>query len=109
MAISRVVRETQNEALLLPKAVSDRVEKAIGRRFAPSSHHVKAALHHKVRPPKGDADPAATQPRYCVYNDAFNQYVYTEEWAQLLIREYKAEDRYNAIFGVKLATTKVKQ
>jgi hypothetical protein len=104
VAITRVVRETQNDAHLLPGAVSKRVEAAIARRFAASSHHAKAALHHKVRPPKGATDPTATQPQYCVFNKAFNQYVYTEDWVQFLIREYKDESKYNTLFGAKTST-----
>ena len=102
VAIKRVVRETRNETHLLPKEVSRRVHAAIGRRFAASSHNVRAAKHHKVRPDGKSADPTATNADYCVYDQTFKTYVYTEKWVEFLIKEYKDEAKYNRLFGTRL-------
>ncbi len=50
-------------------------------------HHIRAWKFHRVRPAKGAADPTATDARYCVYDRAHNDYLYTEAWVAKLIRE----------------------
>lgn len=101
VAIKRVVRETRNQAHLLPAEVSRRVEAAIGRRFVASSHHAHAARHHKVRPGGKSIDPSATNADCCVYDETFRTYVYTEKWVEFLIQEYRDVENYNRFFEAR--------
>ena len=101
VAIKQVVRDARADANLLPGDVSRRVQAAIGRKFAASSHHARACKHHKIQPEKNATDPTATDPRYCAYNPAFKRYAYTEEWVKFLIKEYSDPSKYDGVFAPK--------
>lgn len=51
------------------------------------SSHTDAWRRHGVRPNAGAADPAATDPRYCVWDSAHGDYLYSEAWVEKLIAE----------------------
>ena len=106
VAIKREVRDTRNLANLLATTVSRRVAAEIERPFAASPHHLRACLHHKVRPTNKSFDLSATQPMYCVYDSVFKRYVYTEDWVNLLIREYKDPAKYDAVILAKKTSLK---
>ena len=97
VAIKQTVREARNISYLKAGDVSKRVAEAIGKRFHHSSAHVQACKRHKVRPSSSDGDKSKTNIRYCVWDQAFRQYVYTEEWVKLLISEYSNEENYEAL------------
>jgi hypothetical protein len=75
-----------NLGLLKPGEVVKRVQTAIARPFN-MHHHLQSYRHFKIRPSKGSADPAACDPRYCVYDDTHKDYVYRPEWAEFLIQQ----------------------
>lgn len=76
-----------NVGYLKPKEVCERVAAAIGKPFSRSYHHPRAWRRWKVRPETGAAEPAATDSRYCIYDNVHKDYVYTEEWVRFLITE----------------------
>jgi hypothetical protein len=61
--------------------------------------HTCAWRYFGVRPPSEADDPTKTQQEYCVYDGAHGDYLYTDAWARLLVREFSQKDRYKAIVG----------
>lgn len=70
-------------------------------KFTPSQHHAKCWKYYKIRPSKNSSEPERTKKEFCFYNYAFNQYEYTEEWVQLLIKNLKNKTIYNQIMKIK--------
>lgn len=84
---------------LLPNQVAKRVAAAIGRPFAPSTHHVRAWRYYGARPESAAADPTRTKQDFCHWNPAFRQYVYTESWVNFLIRKLSDEETYQQVMN----------
>lgn len=76
-----------NLGKLKPLDVAKRIEKKLNIKFHPSSHHAMCWRYFKVRPSADSDTPEKTNTRYCQYDVAHRDYVYTEEWAQFLISE----------------------
>lgn len=95
-----IIRDRQVEVANLrrmkPGAVISRVKQHYPK-FS-ITHHAWAFRFHNVRPPgtKDKSAKAKTDPRYCIYDDGHDDYVYTESWVELLIREL-SEDPAAAI------------
>jgi hypothetical protein len=64
-------------------------------------HHVRAWQHYAVRPKGGSDAPERTKARYCVYDEAHEDYVYTQEWVELLCKELSDPSTYAAVTGKK--------
>jgi hypothetical protein len=81
------------------KAVQPIVQQVVGNTasFSPSYHHVRACYFHKIRPRKGDADARKTNTRYCQYDEAHRDYVYTDAWRKFLIAEMKKPGQYQKV------------
>lgn len=101
--IIALVKEKQipilNLNLLKPSIVAERVSTALGKPFNASAHHVKCWKHFRIRPSTGASNPAKTDPKYCHYDSAHKDYLYTEEWVTLLIKELSDEDNFQNIIG----------
>ena len=54
-----------------------------------------------VRPERNSETPQATNVKYCVWDKAHQDYVYTQEWVTFLIEELKDENKFNALFQKK--------
>jgi len=83
----------------IAKAVEPIVKQVVGPhvKFNASYHHVLAYRFYNVRPPKGKGDPRKTDIRYCHYDEAHRDYVYTEAWKKFLIREMKKPGQYERL------------
>lgn len=68
-------------------------------KFNASYHHAKCWKYYNIRPEKGDPNPEKTKEKYCYYDKPFDQYVYTQEWIDFLIKELKDLEKYKKIFG----------
>jgi hypothetical protein len=96
---------------LKPGAVCDRVEPIVrqvagaDKRFHPSYHHLKACYYYRIRPRKGEGDPRNTEGKFCQYDEAHEDYVYTEAWACFLANEMAKPGQYELIMGVDLTGT----
>ncbi len=77
-----------NLGLIKPGKVVSGVADAIRRPFK-MHHHILCYRHFNVRPPKGAADPKACDSRFCVYDAAHGDYLYTDEWVKLLLTRYQ--------------------
>jgi hypothetical protein len=86
------VIQVANPGRLRPKDVCDAVEPVLveafgkGTKFGASHHHVKACRYYRVRPKKGQ-DKRKTNPTYCQYDEAHDDYVYTDAWKDFLLSE----------------------
>lgn len=49
------------------------------------THHTYLWKHFQVRPEKNALDPFNTNTKYCFYNQAHNDYLYTEEWVDFIV------------------------
>ncbi|QZZ19817.1 DUF3644 domain-containing protein [Leptothermofonsia sichuanensis E412] len=65
-------------------------------KFTASHHHVRAARYYKVRPKRGE-DKRKTNPKYCHYDEAHDDYVYTDEWVNFLKTEMEKEGQYEKV------------
>ena len=63
-----------------PGYVCAKVREALGVKFSPSSDHVRAWKHYKIRPASGAANPTRTVAKYSVWDEAHGDYVYTDAW-----------------------------
>jgi len=76
------------------KLVADAIKP---RKFTASTHHAGCARYYKARPPKGSPNPAACNNKYCYYDAAHGDYVYTKEWVDFLIKEMSDPAKYDAV------------
>lgn len=85
--------------------VSKRVAAAIEpSKFTASTHHARCWQHYKVRPKKGDAKPHKCDNKYCFYDAAHDDYVYTEEWVEFLKKELSDPLKYDKVCRNKKPT-----
>jgi len=89
-----------NLNLLRPGDVVHRVAARIGRPFN-MHHHILCYRHFNARP-KGDApDPTACDARYCVYDVAHKDYLYTAVWVEHLVKTLSDEATYKFLLVKK--------
>jgi hypothetical protein len=69
-------------------------------KFTASSHHARAVRYYKIRPAKGE-DKRKTNPKYCHYDEAHNDYVYTDEWVRFLKSEMAKTGQYEKVMQYK--------
>jgi len=63
------------------------------------SNHVGAWQHYEVRPGGGSDKPEKTKAKYCVYDTVHRDYVYTQEWVELLCKELADPAKYQTVTG----------
>lgn len=64
------------------------------------SLHTAAWHYFKVRPKTGAPKPDATDGKYCVYDTAHNDYLYTEAWIAKLVKELSDAQAFKTITGM---------
>jgi hypothetical protein len=82
-----------------PGDVCKRVSEVLGVKFTASSDHVRAWKHYKVRPPTGAANPRRTDARFCVYDEAHNDYVFTDAWVGRLTSDLSDPENFRKVIG----------
>ncbi len=61
--------------------------------------HTRCWKKYKVRPEKSAKNPSLTQKEFCVYDEAHEDYLYTEDWVSFLIGKLKEnEEEYDSLF-----------
>jgi len=90
-----------NLDLLKPSDVAKKVAASIGKPFSVSHHHVTCYRHFNARPDKAAADPKACDTRYCVYDAAHRDYLYTQEWVDHLVKSLSNGAVYDFLFVKK--------
>jgi len=103
--VTAMIRERQvpvaNLNLKRPSEIVAAVRSRIPFRFTLGTH-AKAWRHYGVRPPTGSALPQKTDSRYCMYDRAHADYVYTDAWIERLVRELSDGDTYRKVVGEAL-------
>jgi hypothetical protein len=103
--------EEQEEVKKLTAIVKDKVVKVEGvntNRYKPSKvaelvvekgvtsfksnpHHTYAWKLFGIRPSKGSGDPFNTNTKYCYYDEAHKDYLYTDQWVGFLVKIFTEE------------------
>lgn len=97
-----------NAGLLKPGAVVQAVQAALGspkveRPTGPvdkfnHATHERCWKRYGVRPPSRSKTPAATQDKYCVYDEPHKDYLYTHAWVEHLIRKMMIAGEYESLY-----------
>lgn len=61
--------------------------------------HTRCWMYYKARPQGGAENPEATEQKWCVYDPAHDDYVYTAAWVAFLSEKLKDETEYAAVTG----------
>lgn len=98
-------------ALIKPKQVSianlgclragqvvKQVSNQLGRKFTLNSH-MRCWKHFNTRPARGTFAPEACDNRYCYYDSAHQDYVYTPEWVNFLVEKLGDAPTYAMVVG----------
>ena len=100
-----------NAGFLKPGAVVKAIQTALGNpkvmratgsvdKFNQTTHE-RCWKRYGVRPPNGSKTPAATQEKYCVYDEPRNDYLYTPAWVEHLIEKMKVAGEYESLYQKK--------
>jgi hypothetical protein len=87
-----------NLGLLKPGHVVAQVKARVPFPFAVADH-VRAWQHYTVRPKGGSDVPEKTKAKYCVYDTAHHDYVYTQDWVEFLCKELSLSETYATVTG----------
>lgn len=98
-----------NAGLVKPGAVVKAVQAALGNpkvqrptgfvdKFNHTTHK-RCWKRYGVRPLSGSKTPAATQEKYCVYDEPHKDYLYTPAWIEYLIEKMKVAGEYESLFA----------
>lgn len=98
-----------NAGLLKPGAVVKAVQVALGNpkvqrptgtvdKFNQATHE-RCWKRYGVRPPSGSKTPAATQEKYCIYDEPHKDYLYTPAWIEYLIEKMKVVGEYESLYA----------
>jgi len=96
---SRVVQAT-NVGKYRPSKVAELVAAGIEKTFRVYPEHVKAWKLYKVRP--HEKRPEGCNPKYCQFDLAYKEFVYTQGWVDFLIHQLKNEDEYQRLIDYKI-------
>ncbi|MFO1152060.1 MAG: DUF3644 domain-containing protein [Rhodospirillales bacterium] len=98
-----------NQDLLKPGGVVSAVQRALGNPMVQrgkklkekfnSTTHQRCWRRYNVRPQSGSEKPESTNQRYCIYDKAHRDYLYTKEWVHFLVERMKDENEYRALYG----------
>ena len=100
-----------NADLLKAGDVAKAVQRALGnpivkrgKRNVPKFNtdaHMRCWKRYNVRPPGGVEKPEFTDERYCQYDRAHGDYLYTKEWVTFITDKMKNEDEFLALYPRK--------
>ncbi len=100
--LTSLIKEKQVPVANLNHVQAGKVIKEVARGlpFAFNQHHHTACWKHfAVRPSKGKGNPAKTDPSYCIYDKAHDDYLYTPAWTKHLVNELASAETFQAITG----------
>lgn len=97
-----------NKDKLKPGVVVKRVQERLGNPMVTRGNkqtqkfnqdtHTRCWKKYKVRPENESDSPELTDSRYCVYDYANDNYLYTEAWVEFLVEKMQIESEYNSLF-----------
>lgn len=89
----------QNLGLHRATAAANLVSDGLGVRFTTTGDHVAAWRFYRVRPDGGASQPELTDARYCIFDEAHWDYLYTDAWVAKLIRELADAETFQRVTG----------
>lgn len=100
-AVAQVANAGRLKAGDVCKSVQPVVQEICGKdkKFVASYHHARACQFYQVRPPAGDKHPEKTDTRFCHYDAAHRDYVFTKQWVAFLIAEMRKPGQYDKLKG----------
>ena len=87
-----------NLDLYKPTQVVTKAQAQLPHKFTIASH-TAAWQYFKVRPGSAATKPEATDSKYCVYDAAHKDYLYTEAWVDKLVNDLANANEFQAIVG----------
>jgi len=63
--------------------------------------HVRCWRRFNIRPPGRAEKPEFTDQRYCTYDKAHRDYLYTPAWVSFLVEKMKDENEYNTLYAAQ--------
>lgn len=63
--------------------------------------HTRCWRRYSVRPPAKSGHPEATRQKYCLYDSAHKDYLYTQAWVDFLVGKMNDEREYQSLFIIK--------
>ena len=81
-----------------PSDVARNVQTRLGFKFG-TNDHTRCWKYFKVRPPTHDADPTKCDGRYCQHDVPHGDYIYTNDWEDLLVSKLSDTKVFEAILG----------
>lgn len=97
-----IPQEVANLGKLKPSQVVKKVNDSFltqDFKLTTSYHHSILCKYYKIKPNNKGDDPFNTDTRYCCYDEAHNDYVYTNAWVEFLIENLKEnpQGKFNEI------------
>jgi hypothetical protein len=100
--VAALIKERQvpvaNLGLLKPGQVVAQVKAHLPFPFNGATH-VRAWQYYGVRPKGGASSPEKTKAKYCVFDGAHSDYLYTGEWVEMLCKQLSDPTEYKAVAG----------
>jgi hypothetical protein len=87
-----------NPGRLKPKDVVECVKSKIGKPFG-IHNHTQAWKKYDVR--KSGENPEGCNTKYCQFDDAHRDYIYTEKWVEFLVNKLSDESEYQSLIEYK--------
>ena len=81
-----------------PSDVARNVQTRLGIKFA-TNDHTRCWKHFEIRPPTNADDPAKCNVQYCQYDVPHGDYIYTNEWEELLVSRLSDPEEFMKIVG----------
>lgn len=101
-----------NKDLLLPGAVVSLVQHNLGdlkvirgkksiNKFNQDTHK-RCWKKYKVRPDSNSDNPELTNPKYCIYDEPNDKYLFTKDWVEFLSNKLANPDEYDSLYNEKI-------
>lgn len=94
-------RDVANLGWMKPAVASAAIQRELGVRFSPSAEFPRTWRFYKVRP--DSSAPAKrrqkTNPEYCRYDEAHNDYLYSQKYVDFIVAELASRDTFKSVVG----------
>lgn len=110
--IAGLIKEKQipvaNKDTLLPSVVVNQVQQRLGDikitkgkkqiNLFNLDTHTRCWKKYEVRPDSNSDHPERTNPKYCIYDEPYQQYTYTKEWVDFLVEKMGDVEEYKSLY-----------
>jgi hypothetical protein len=100
VVIREQIRPVSNAGMLKPTAVVAEVAERIQFKFN-MYHFSRAWKELRCRPPSGDKQPSRTDEKYCVFDVAHGDYLYTPAMVEKIVRESKTAAKFEEFLKIE--------